>query len=128
MIPVMLPLLLGLLPGLYLGMGATSLPFRGRPMRRDQYMHSFIRMSRSAAAVGVCALVTLAASLIYRAAVGEWLYLAADIRFTVMMALAAALAVGLIFFLRSADVTERENKAFPQNVHQSAKNDSSSTK
>ena len=110
---VMLPLLLGLLPALYLLMGAAALPFRGRPMRRDQYMHSFIRVSRSAVAVAAFALVALAAALIVRALDGFWIFLPWDWRLLARELGAAALALGLIFLLRSVDIAERENGAFP---------------
>lgn len=110
---VMLPLLLGLFPGLYLLLGCASLPFRGKPMRRDQYMHSFIRASRSAVAVGAFVLVGLAASLIYRAVEGDWLFLSGDWRFLICCVLILSLSASVLTLLRGIDVTERENAAFP---------------
>ena len=76
---VMLPLLAGLFPLLYLMMGALSLPFRGKPMRRDQYMHSFIRVSRSSAAIAVCAALSQLATLIVRLASHNWQYFPEDL-------------------------------------------------
>ena len=109
---VMLPLLAGLFPSLYLIMGVTALPFRGRPMRRDQYMHSFIRSFRSATAAGVCVLVGEAAALIARAIAGDWLYRPEDWHFTVLGIFILAAAAGVIGLLRAVDVTEKPNSAY----------------
>ena len=109
---VMFPLLAGLFPGLYLLMGAFELPLRGRPMRRDQYMHSFIRMSRSAVAIGALTLTGLLASLAERIARGDWLFLAGDWQFMACCAAIAALCAAIILLLRSVDLGERENAAF----------------
>ena len=110
--PVMVPLLAGLFPGLYLLMGVLSLPFRGKPMRRDQYMHSFIRASRSAVAVGVCDLISQAAALVCRAVTGDWIYLSEDWLFTALGLVVPVLAVALIFLLRSVDPDEKPNHAY----------------
>ena len=109
---VMLPLLAGLFPILYLLMGAFSLPFRGKPMRRDQYMQSFIRASRSATAIAVFAAAGLIVSLIYRMIRKDWLFLSEDWLFLVLCVLSILLALGIIFLLRSVDIAERENAAF----------------
>ena len=109
---VMLPLLAGLFPGLYLLMGVCSLPFRGNPMRRDQYMHSFIRASRSAVAVSGFVTAGLLASFVYRAILGDWLFLPEDWHFIAACAVIALLSAGIVFFLRSVDLAERENAAF----------------
>lgn len=110
--PVMVPLLAGLFPAAYLIMGALSLPFRGKPQRRDQYMHSFIRASRSAAAV--TALVTTGAlmSLLLRAIRGDWLFLKQDWVFLVCCLLTAGLGVAIILLLRSVGIAEKENGAY----------------
>ena len=109
---VMAPFLLGLFPALYMLMGALSRPFRGKPMRRDQYMHSFIRVSRSAAAVIVCAAIGFVASLIYRAVVGNWLFLPEDRLFVGLCLVIMVLSAGAITLLRSIDLTERPNEAY----------------
>ena len=109
---VMLPLLLGLFPLLYLLMGATELPYRGRPMRRDQYMHSFIRMSRSAVAVSIFAAVGLVALFVFRAVEGDWLFLKEDWRFLILVVLSAGCAVAIIFLLRGVDLMEKPNSAY----------------
>ena len=114
---VMFPLLVGLLPGLYLLMGSFSLPFRGKPMRRDQYMHSFIRVSRSAVAVSAFTLVGLLASLVYRMIRGDWRFLPADWQFLAACGLIIAQAVAAIFLLRSIDLMEKDNDAYePQTL------------
>ncbi len=111
---VMVPLLAGLFPALYLLMGATSLPFRCRPMRQDQYMHSFIRVSRSATAVGVFTLSGLLISLILRLIRGEWRMRTEDWLFVAACTLIPALCIVIIFLLRGIDLMERENGVFPQ--------------
>ncbi len=112
-VPVMLPLLAGLFPGLYLVMGAFSLPYRGRPMRRDQYMHGMIRMSRSAAAVAVCQILGLVMTLGYRLTQKNWDFFPEDLLFMGLMGLAAALCGAVIAVLRQVDVTETANDAVP---------------
>ena len=108
---VTVPLLLGLFPVLYLMMGALSLPFRGKPMRRDQYMHSFIRVSRSCVAISVFALIPLIITLILRLSCGNWDFFPEDWLFTVFCLFVPVLAAGIILLLRSIDVTEKENAA-----------------
>lgn len=112
--PVMIPMLIGLFPCMYLMMGVFSLPFRGKPMRRDQYMHSFIRASRSATAVGVFDLIALIATMIYRAVKPDWIYLPEDWVYTALAVAVPALALGIIFLLRSVDLNEKPNNAFPE--------------
>ena len=111
-LPVMLPLLAGLFPLLYLLMGCLSLPFGLKPMRRDQYMHSFIRASRSAAAVGILALAGVIASIIYRAVHGDWMFLREDILFLTLCLLVAGLSGAVIGLLRGVDLAERENASY----------------
>ena len=107
--PVMVPMLLGLFPGMYLMMGILSLPFRGNPMRRDQYMHGFIRASRSVVALGICDLVALIATMIYRAVKPDWIYFPEDWLYTSLAVAVPALAAGIIFLLRSIDLDEKPN-------------------
>lgn len=107
---VMVPLMAGLFPCLYLGMGALALPFRGKPMRRDQYMHSFIRMSRSCTAILVCVFLAELAVLIYRVIEKDWLYLSGDWKFTAFGIILIASAAAIIFTLRSIEITEKESR------------------
>lgn len=109
---VMLPLFIGLFPLLYLLMGCTELPYRGKPMRRDQYMHSFIRISRSAAAAAAFDLVSLGALFVYRIAEGDWLFLPEDWQFLAFLGICAILFVAIILLLRSVDLAERPNNAY----------------
>ena len=109
----MLPLYGGMLPGLYLLMGAASLPFTGRPMRRDQYMHSFIRVSRSAAAVIVCVALGIIVSSVYRAIDGNWSFFPEDRLFLILCFLILGTAAGTITLLRTIDLMEKENGAYP---------------
>lgn len=110
---VMFPLLAGLMPLLYLLMGATSLPFRGKPMRQDQYMHSFIRISRSCTAVAACAVLTLVVTVGYRIYTGNWQFFEEDILFMILCAVIACLSIGLILLLRSVDFAEMPNSHVP---------------
>ena len=105
----MIPLLAGLFPVMYLMMGAAALPFRGKPMRRDQYMHSFIRVSRSCVAVIVCVVLAQIASLIFRISGQDWNYFREDWLFTGYSLAVIIAAAGTIFLLRSVDVIEKEN-------------------
>ena len=109
---VMLPLLAGLFPALYLIFGVLSLPFDGHPMRRDQYMHSFIRASRSAVAIDAFILAGLLGLFIYRSIQGDWLFLPEDWRFIAGCVFILMLSGGIILTLRSIDLTEKENKAY----------------
>ncbi len=110
---VMLPLLAGLFPGLYLAMGAFSLPWRGRPMRRDQYMYGMIRMSRSAAAAAVCQILGLVMTLGFRLTQKNWDFFPEDMLFMGLMGLITALCGAVIGVLRQVDVTEAANDAVP---------------
>ena len=107
---VMVPLMAGMFPCLYLAMGVLALPFRGKPMRRDQYMHSFIRISRSCMAILVCVFLAELVTLIHRAIEKDWLYLPADWRFTASGIILITAAVAIILILRSIEITERENR------------------
>ena len=107
---VMVPLMAGLFPCLYLAMGVLALPFRGKPMRRDQYMHSFIRISRSCTAILIFAFLAELITLIYRMIENDWLYLPADWRFTVSGIILITAAVAIILILRSIEITEKENR------------------
>ena len=107
---VMVPLMAGMFPCLYLAMGVLALPFRGKPMRRDQYMHSFIRISRSCMAILVCVFLAELVTLIYRMIEKDWLYLPADWRFTVFGMILIAAAIAIILILRSIEITEKENR------------------
>lgn len=109
---VMIPLLAGLFPLFYLCMGAAALPYGGKPMRRDQYMHSFIRMSRSSVAVAAFALAGLLATLIYRIVLKDWLFLPEDRLFLALFAFAAAASVLIVVLLRRLDLAERPNDAY----------------
>lgn len=109
---VMAPLCLGLFPLLYLLMGCTELPYRGKPLRRDQYMHGFIRMCRSAVAVASFDLVSVVALFILRAVEGDWLFLPEDWQFLVLTILAALFAILILILLRGIDLSERENSAY----------------
>ncbi len=95
---VLIPHGAALFPALYLLMGAASLPYRQKPMRRDQYMHGFVRMQRSSVAVLAITAVGMIASVVVRAIAGDWMFLSGDIRYYAEGA-AMLLACGAILFL-----------------------------
>lgn len=109
---VMLPLLAGLFPLWYLLMGIAALPYRGKPMRRDQYMHSFIRVSRSAVAVAAFAAVGLAAVFVYRTVGSDWLFLRGDWLFLTGCVLVMGLSALLVILVQRIDIAERDNGAY----------------
>ena len=110
---VMIPLYVALFPTLYLVMGAFSLPYRQKPMRRDQYMHGIRRMQRSSVAILIFIAVSLIAGFIYRFAEKEWMYLKRDTWFLVSCILSALLFAGLLWLLGSIEVHERANEDVP---------------
>lgn len=109
---VILPLAAALFPGLYLLMGASSLPYRGKPMRRDQYMHGIIRMSRSSVAVLAFNTVAALATLVVRAVKGDWMFLSGDWTFLILFLASAVLCAVILWLLRAIEITERPNGAF----------------
>ncbi len=111
---VILPRAAALFPGLYLLMGAVSLPFKGKPMRRDQYFHSIIRMSRSAVAIPVFNLVAAFAVLISRVIKKDWLFLKGDWTFLILFVISAVLCAGIIWTLQGIDITEKPNGSFTE--------------
>lgn len=111
---VVLPLAAALFPGMYLLMGAGSLPYRGKPMRRDQYFHGIIRMSRSAVAILAFNTVAALAALIYRTVKNDWLFLKGDWLFLILFGISAVLCAGVIWILRGIDITEKPNESYTE--------------
>lgn len=109
---VILPLAAALFPGLYLVMGAFQLPFRGKPMRRDQYMHGIIRMSRSAVAILSFNTVAVIATFVYRTVKGDWMFLKGDWTFLILFLISAVCCAGVLWILRGIEIAERPNEAF----------------
>lgn len=111
---VALPLAAALFPGMYLLMGTVSLPYRGKPMRRDQYFHGIIRMSRSAVAVLAFNTVAALAVLIYRTIKNDWLFLKGDWTYLILFLISAVLCAGVIWILRGIDITEKPNGSYTE--------------
>ena len=111
---VVLPLAAALFPGMYLLMGAASLPYRGKPMRRDQYFHGMIRMSRSAVAILAFNTVAALAALIYRIVKNDWLFLKGDWTFLILFGISVVLCAGVIWILRGIDITEKPNGSYTE--------------
>ena len=110
---VMIPLYLALFPMFYLLMGAASLPYRRKPMHRDQYMHGVTRMQRSSVAIIVFVAVGMIASLICRAVIRDWLYWKEDIWFLIGCGISAVFCAGILFLLGRIDTKECPNETYP---------------
>ena len=109
---VMIPMYIALLPAFYLLMGAFSLPYRQKPMRRDQFMHGITRMQRSSVAILAFITVGIIASFVYRIAQHDWMFLKGDVRFLVCGFASALCCAGILFLLGMLDTVERPNEAF----------------
>ena len=103
-----LPLIISLFPCLYLVMGVFLLPFSGKPMKRDAYMHGMIRVFRSCGALTVLMGVVLVSEIIRRIAQQDTLFLRGDIMFIVRIIGALILCVAIILILRSVEIDEKE--------------------
>lgn len=97
-----------LFPCLYLIMGTLHLPYSGKPMQRDGYMHGMIRMLRSAGAIMILLIAVFVDDFLYRLRVRDWMYFKEDILFLVLIVVADLLAVGIVLILRSIEVDELE--------------------
>ena len=109
---VMIPLYVALFPTLYLLMGAFSLPYRQKPMRRDQYMHGITRMQRSSVAIMVFIMIGVIAGFIVRIVQKDWLYLKQDTWFLVGCLAAVVFCAGVLFLLGRIDTRECPNETF----------------
>ncbi len=109
---VMIPLAAALFPALYLVMGAFSLPYRQKPMRRDRFMHGITRMQRSSVAVIALAAVSLIVSFIYRAVVGDWMFFKEDRLFIALCIGVGICCAGVLILLGSLETEERPNGDF----------------
>lgn len=109
---VMIPLYAALFPMLYLLMGASALPYRQNPMRRDQYMHGIARMQRSSVAILAFLAVGVIASFIYRFVMKDWMFRKEDIWFLVGCAVAALLCAGVLWLLGLLDTRECPNETY----------------
>ena len=111
---VQLPQLFALFPALYMLMGAAKLPYRLKPMRRDEYMKGMIRVSRSA--VGVIAFETAAAAagFVYRHRSGESAYSAGDAVWLCLLGAAILCSVGAILVLGRLEISQRTNSYYEE--------------
>ena len=108
---VILPLAAALFPALYAIMGAFSLPYRQKPMRRDQYMHSFVRMQRSAVAILAFVAVGIVCSFGYRIVHSDWLFFAEDATFLGLAFSVIVYCVGVLWLLGRIETAEYPNSA-----------------
>lgn len=103
-----LPLMVSLLPCLYLVMGAISLPMSGKPMKRDRYMHSIIRCFRSCGALVILDVVVILSDILYRVMKSDWLLLKGDYIFYSCVMGSGILSVVIILILRTVKIDEKE--------------------
>ena len=103
-----LPLMVSLLPCLYLIMGAISLPMSCKPMKRDRYMHSIIRCFRSCGALVILDIAIILSDILYRAMKSDWMFLNGDYIFYSCVAGAGILSAVIILVLRTVKIDERE--------------------
>lgn len=103
-----LPLIISLFPCLYLVMGVFLLPFSGKPMKRDAYMHGMIRVFRSCGALTVLMGVVLVSEIVRRIAQQDTLFLRGDIMYIIRIIGALILCVAIILILRSVEIDEKE--------------------
>ena len=103
-----LPLIISLFPCLYLIMGIFLLPYSGKPMKRDAYMHGMIRVFRSCGALTVLMAIILVFEIIRRIAQQDTLFLRDDVLFLIRVAGAVILPVLIIVILRSVEIDEKE--------------------
>ena len=107
---VTIPLAVALLPAFYALMGAFSLPYRQKPMRRDQYMHGFVRMQRSAVGIIVFLVLALICSVIFRAIRSDWMFMREDWLF-LFLCIDCILCNGcILWILGTIETAERMNK------------------
>lgn len=107
-----LPMAVSFFPCLYLAMGTIELPFNAKPMQRDRYMHSIIRVFKSCGALMGIMIAELLFELVYRLIHKDWMFLKGDIVFLVAVFGALVCAVLSILILRSIDTDEREIEEF----------------
>lgn len=97
-----------LFPALFLLMGAFNLPFNAKPMHRDKYMHSIIRVFRSLGAIAVMMAVLIIYEIVYRTKNSDWLFLSGDKQFIFVMVVSLILCVAEIVLLRTVNIDEKE--------------------
>lgn len=107
------PLMAALFPGAYGALGSIDLPWRLKPLTRDRYMHSVIRICRSSLAVLI---LTGAAAVVcepvYRIISGDWIFLSEDVLYLILCLIAAGLAFGEIITLRGMEFHEVPNERY----------------
>lgn len=97
-----------LFPTLFLLMGAFNLPFNAKPMHRDKYMHSIIRVFRSCGALTVMMAFLFIYEIVYRVKNADWLFLSGDKQFIFVMLVSMILCVAVIVLLRTVNIDEKE--------------------
>lgn len=103
-----IPQMVALFPCLFVGFALPNLPFGGKDMQRDQYMHGIIRLLNSFGAITAIMIVELLAELAYRIIHKDWIVLSGDIVFLLKVVLAIVCSIAAIIILRNIDVDETE--------------------
>ena len=102
-------LLIGVMfPSFYMIMALLHLPYSGKPMQRDGYMHGMIRMFRSAGAVMVVQIAGFVNDFFYRFYFKDWMFFPEDFLFLGLIVGSGLLAGGIVLILRSIEVDELE--------------------
>ena len=103
-----IPMAAAAFPALYLVMGVLNLPYSGKPMQRDKYMHGIIRMFRSSGALITIIAVTFVSEFVYRIIYSDWMFLRGDIIFMLLLGAVLIACIGIILLLRAIEVNEIE--------------------
>lgn len=109
---VVLPLAAALFPALYLLMALFKLPYRLKPMKRDEYDHGFLRAFRSLTAMGILTAAAGIAGIIVRVVYKDWMFLKGDVVYMFCMIAGITFAVLSFILLRKPDTTEKPNSYY----------------
>ncbi|MBR5897025.1 MAG: hypothetical protein IKZ39_05355 [Lachnospiraceae bacterium] len=103
-----IPLGAALFPAMFILFSLSNLPFDGKSMQRDGYMHGIIRLFNCFGAITAIMAVELVFEIIYRIANSDWMFVSGDIVFAILVVFTIVLSIAAIAILRSIDVDETE--------------------
>ncbi len=108
------PMTAAAFPCLYMVMGTLHLPYSGKTIQRDAYMHGIVRMFRSSGAIIALTAITLLSEFVFRIIKKDWMFLNGDKLFLALLAGIILTCLGIIFLLRMIDADEVELKIADQ--------------
>lgn len=111
---VALPQAAALFPCLYALFGICELPYSCKPMKRDRYMHSVIRVCRSASAVGVIEAFVLIAGFVFRLVDSLWFFREPDILYIVHTVSVILLCGAAVFLLQKLEISSSPNSSYSE--------------